>query len=70
MNEPKGEAADRMAEAIEALKKRAEEPFAVLMDWVKRERNARDAENRCPSTANQTTEAQALTTILKVAGCE
>jgi len=42
--------------------------FHAFLGWVRRERDARDRENRIRGQENMTSEAQALTKILDVCG--
>ena len=42
--------------------------MVAIMDWIRSERDMRDAENRIPGQENRTSESSALTTILELWG--
>lgn len=64
MNEPThGEKRETLKKAVRSLSDNAS-AFQVFMDWIRSERDARDRDNRQLESANKTTEAAALSTIL------
>ena len=50
--------------AFKALK--CNDAFEAIMDWIRANRDARDAENRIKGAENRTSEAHALSHILEV----
>ena len=62
MNVPREKEWLRFVEAMRSLQ--GSPKFQVFLDWIRNERDARDAENRVPGQENKTSEAQALTKIL------
>jgi hypothetical protein len=64
MNFPHGEKFERLSAAVRALTGNGH--FEEVIEWIRSERNARDAENRNVGSANRTSEAHALSRILEL----
>ena len=66
MDVPRDNEGKDLMRAVNGLRQVGRSHLDTLVAWIRRERDARDAENRVRGHENTTTEAEALTTLLDV----
>jgi len=64
MIEPREQERKELQTAVARIKMVAAGDFEIFLNWLRRERDQRDVENRRKGFENGTTEAEALSTIL------